>query len=285
VHRGGPHFDRANAIKRRTARFDRPELAEHVDRLVARYTPDFFAASEALGVHDETPLLILGMPRSGTTLVEQIVSRHPAVAAGGELRFWARRGMSSGIAEASYLSAEAGHGLAREYLALLCRIGPQAARVTDKAPFNHLRLGLVHLLLPQARIIHCRRHPVDICLSMYFTFFKERMDFAWAKADLAFAFRHYARLMEHWCAVLPRERFVEVDYEELIAGREAVTRQLVAFAGLDWHDACLSPERNARTVTTASLWQARQPVYSTSVARWRRYEPWLGELRELLPPS
>jgi tetratricopeptide (TPR) repeat protein len=276
------HFDQANAIKRRTARFDGSELAEHVDRLVARYTPDFFAANEALGVGDQTPLLIVGMPRSGTTLVEQILSSHPVVAAGGELRFWIKRGMSSGIAEASYLTAEAGHGLAREYLALLRRIGPQAARVTDKAPFNHIRLGLIHLLLPQARIIHCRRHPVDTCLSMYFTFFKERMDFVWAKADLAFAYRQYARAMEHWRAVLPRESFAEVDYEELIADREAVTRRLIAFSGLDWHDACLSHER---TVRTASMWQARQPVYATSVARWRRYEPWLGELRELLPPT
>jgi tetratricopeptide (TPR) repeat protein len=279
------HFDQANEIKRRTARFDGPELAEHVDRLVARYTPDFFAANKAFGVRDETPLLIVGMPRSGTTLVEQILSSHPAVAAGGELRFWVKRAAPSGIAEATYLTAEAGHGLSREYLALLRRIGPQSVRVTDKQPFNHIRLGLIHLLLPQARIIHCRRHPVDTCLSMYFTYFKGRMDFAWAKADLAFAYRQYARLMEHWRAVLPRESFLEVDYEDLIADREAVTRRLIAFSGLDWHAACLSPERNERTVNTASLWQARQPVYSTSVARWRRYEPWLGELRELLPPT
>jgi hypothetical protein len=91
--------------------------------------------------------------------------------------------------------------------------------------------------------------------------------------------------MDHWRAVLPRESFIEVDYEDLIADREAVTRRLIAFSGLDWDDACLMPERNERTVRTASLWQARQPVYSTSVARWRRYEPWLGELRELLPPT
>jgi hypothetical protein len=151
------------------------------------------------------------------------------------------------------LTAEAGRDLSREYLALLRRIGPQAARVTDKAPFNHVRLGLIHLLLPDARIIHCRRHPVDTCLSMYFTFFSQRMDFAWAKADLAFAYRQYARLMDHWRGVLPRESFIEVDYEELVADREAVTRRLIAFAGLDSNDACLMPERNKRTVRTASL--------------------------------
>jgi Sulfotransferase family/Tetratricopeptide repeat len=278
------HFDQANEIRRRTARFEGRSLAEHVDRLVARYTPDFFAANETFGVRDETPLLIVGMPRSGTTLVEQIVSSHPAVAAGGELRFWIKRATPPGIVEATYLSAEAGHGLSREYLALLRGIGPRAARVTDKAPFNHLRLGLVHLLLPETRIIHCRRHPVDTCLSIYFTLFKGRMDFAGAKADLVFAYRQYARLMEHWRAVFPRERFIELEYEDLIADREAVTRRLIAFTGLDWDDACLMPERNQRAVRTASVWQAREPVYTTSVARWRRYKPWLGELRELLPP-
>ena len=119
------HFDRANEIRRRTAQFEGPGLAEHVDRLVARYTPDFFAAGEAFGVRDETPLLIVGMPRSGTTLVEQIVSSHPAVAAGGELRFWIKRATPPGIAEATHLSAEAGRGLSRDYLALLRGFGPR----------------------------------------------------------------------------------------------------------------------------------------------------------------
>ncbi len=279
------HFDQANEIRRRTARFDGPGLAEHVDRLAARYTADFVAAGDAFGLADETPLLIVGMPRSGTTLVEQIVSSHHRVAAGGELRFWVKRAAPSGIAEATYLSAAAGRGLSGEYLALLRGIGPHAARVTDKTPFNHIRLGLIHLLLPDARIIHCRRHPVDTCLSIYFTLFKGRMDFAGAKGDLVFAYRQYARLMEHWRMVLPPDRLIEVDYEDLIADREAVTRRLIAFAGLDWDDACLMPEQNKRTVRTASVWQARQPVYTTSVARWRRYEPWLGELRELLPQA
>lgn len=164
------------------------------------------------------------------------------------------------------MSAEAGHGLSRDYLALLRGIGTYAARVTDKAPFNHLRLGLVHLLLPEARIINCRRHPVDICLSIYFTLFKGRMDFAGARADLVFACRQYARLMEHWRAVLPPDRLIDVDYEKLIADREAATRRLIAFAGLDGDDACLSPERNKRALRTASVWQARQPVYHLGCA-------------------
>jgi hypothetical protein len=165
----------------------------------------------------------------------------------------------------------------------LRRIGPSAARVTDKQTFNFQQLGLIHLLLPKAQIIHCQRHPVDTCLSMYFTYFKGRMPFVSDKADLAFAYRQYAKIMDHWRIVLPSERFLEIDYEELVSNREVVTRRLIAFCGLDWHDACLQPERNERTVTTASLWQARQPIFTSSVERWRRYEPWLGELRQVLP--
>ena len=163
------------------------------------------------------------------------------------------------------------------------RIGPGAARITDKLPFNVLCLGLIHLLLPGARIIQCRRHPVDTCLSIYFTHFKQVIGFATDKADLAAAYQQYARLMDHWRMVLPPARFLEVDYEALIADREAVTRRLIAFTGLDWDDSCLQPERNQHAVVTASRWQARQPVYATSVGRWRHYEPWLGELRRLLP--
>ncbi len=277
------HFDLANRIRSRSAKFDQAAFSADIDRLVRRFTRDFFAANTALGRDDEAPLLIVGLPRSGTTLVEQIISSHPRVAAGGELPFWIKRASSRGIAEATYLSAPAAHDLAGEYLALLRRIGPGAARITDKLPFNVLCLGLIHLLLPGARIIQCRRHPVDTCLSIYFTHFKQVIGFATDKADLAAAYQQYARLMDHWRMVLPPGRFLEVDYEALIADREAVTRRLIAFTGLDWDDSCLQPERNQHAVVTASRWQARQPVYATSVGRWRHYEPWLGELRRLLP--
>jgi tetratricopeptide (TPR) repeat protein len=279
------HFDMANSIRRRNARFDRQGLAETVERLIDRYTVAFFIANRGFGLVDETPLLIVGMPRSGTTLLEQIVSSHPAVAAGEELFFWSSRANSRGIAEATALSPDAGRAAAADYISLLRRIGPSAARVTDKQTFNFQQLGLIHLVLPKARIVHCRRHPVDTCLSMYFTYFKGRMPFVSDKANLAFAYRQYARIMDHWRTVLPPDRFLEIDYEKLVGDREGVTRQLIAFCGLDWHDACLQPERNERAVTTASLWQARQPIFASSVERWRRYEPWLGELRSLLPAA
>ena len=180
----------------------------------------------------------------------------------------------------SRLEAEKVAEAAEDYLALLRKIGPNALRVTDKALTNYERLGTIHLALPQARIIHCRRHPVDTCLSIYFSNIRGRH--AWDRSDLVFWYRQYERMMEHWRRVLPPERFTEVQYETLVADREAESRRLISFLGLEWDDACLAPERNARAVKTASIWQVRQPVYKTSVERWRRYEPWLGELRELL---
>jgi tetratricopeptide (TPR) repeat protein len=279
------HFDMGNSIRSRNARFDPAALTEVIDRLIGRFTSAFFAAGAQFRLEDETPLLIVGMPRSGTTLVEQILSSHPEIAAGEELFFWFNRASPRGIAEATSLTPQSGRGLAAEYLSLLRRIGPSAARVTDKQTFNFQQLGLIHLLLPKARIIHCRRHPIDTCLSMYFTHFKGRIPFVSNKADLAFAYQQYARIMDHWRTVLPSDRFVEIDYAKLVADREAVTRQLIAFSGLDWHAACLQPERNERTVTTASVWQARQPVFATSLERWRRYEPWIGEFRRLVPAA
>jgi tetratricopeptide (TPR) repeat protein len=275
------HFDIANSLRGRNARLDRAAFAGHISRLLDRFTSDFFAANAVFGLEDETPLLIVGMPRSGTTLVEQIVSSHPAIAAGGELFYWFNRARLRGIAEATVLTPASGRRLAAEYLSLLHQIGPSAARVTDKQTFNFQQLGLIHLLLPKARIVHCRRHPIDTCLSMYFTHFKGKIEFVSNKADLAFAYQQYARMMEHWRRVLPSDCFLEVDYEELVADREVVTRRLIASCGLDWHDACLQPEHNERRVNTASVWQARQPVYSTSIERWRKYEPWIGDLCQL----
>jgi tetratricopeptide (TPR) repeat protein len=275
------HFDAGNHIRNLNARFDQPAFTDYVDRIAERFTPEFFAERAELGTIDERPLLIVGMPRSGTTLVEQIVSSHPEIAAGEELVYWTSLTVPPETADAGDFTAESARALTAAYLGVLRRISGTASRVTDKMPFNFLRLGLIHLLLPNARIIHCRRNPIDTCLSIYSNLFDGKMDFAASKAALALYYRQYARLMDHWRAVLPPDRFTEVQYETLIANRETETRRLIAFAGLDWDNACLRPEHNERTVKTASVWQARQPVYASSVERWRRYQPWLGELAAL----
>ncbi|MGH7154763.1 MAG: sulfotransferase, partial [Acetobacteraceae bacterium] len=267
------HFDQGNTLERRKLSFDRAALAEAVDQAIATFTPASFTRHAGSRVSSELPLFVLGMPRSGTTLVEQIVSAHPAVAAGGELTFWTDHDAGA--------TPAAGPRLGMEYLALLRRIAPDATRVTDKNPFNFLHLGMIHLALPGARVIHCRRDPIDTCLSIYFTRFATPQPFAYDRADLVFYYRQYARLMAHWRAVLPGERFLEIDYEALTEDRDSLTRRMIGFCGLPWDDACMAPESNRRPVRTASIWQARQAVYRTSVARWRRYEAWLGELQEL----
>jgi tetratricopeptide (TPR) repeat protein len=275
------HFDAANGIEKGLCEYDREQLAAWVDLLIARCTPGYFRR-HASSVADETPVFIVGMPRSGTTLVEQILSSHPLIAAGGEIEFWVRRGPGWEHCGREGLDPAAIRTLADDYRAQLTRIAPTATRVTDKLPHNFMWIGLIHLVFPNARIIHCRRHPVDTCLSIYFTYFARRMGYASDRSNLVFEYRQYQRLMQHWRAVLPQTRFFEVDYERLVADRETWTRKLVDFCGLEWDDACLHHEDNRNVVATASLWQARQPVYRSSVERWRRYEPWLGELQQLL---
>ncbi len=284
------HYDAGNQLRAMSERLDRAGLVAQIDSTIALFSAEAleraaqsFPRPQRPG--DDMPVFVAGMVRSGTTLIEQILSSHPAVAAGGELSFWhdvvsGWRISTLGAREASMLAKAAG-----DYRDLLRRIGPEALRVTDKAPANVELLGVIALAFPNARIIHCRRRPIDTCLSIYFTNFLERREWAWNRGDLVFFYRQYERLMDHWRRALPSNRLTEVEYETLIANPEAETRRLIAFCGLDWDDACLAPDRNQRVVKTWSMWQARQPVYKTSVERWRRYEPWLGELRALLPAA
>jgi tetratricopeptide (TPR) repeat protein len=276
------HFDAANRTRQTIAPFDRSAFARSIDGLIARFTRDFFAENAALGSDDETPVFVLGMPRSGTTLIERVLSGHPHVGGGGERSFWNQNAPAWVGASTERLPARANE-LRGNYLRLLRGIAPDALRVTDKMPFNFLWVGLVHALLPRARIVHCRRNPVDTCLSIYSTYFAEHWGFTSDRGDLAAYYRQYLRLTDHWRAVLPADRMIDVDYEEAIASPEETARRLIAFCGLEWDPACLSPDRNVDAVRTASRWQARQPIYRTSIERWRNYEPWLGELRGLLP--
>ena len=276
------HFDAADAVRRGSASFDPAAFSIEIDRLIAGCTPELIARAPELGSCDLTPMLIVGMPRSGTTLVEQIVSMHPEVGAGGELNFWNERGAAwhrSGAAgnERLFLAKAA-----KDYLGVLHAIAPTAARVTDKMPFNFLWAGLIHVAFPRSIIIHCRRAAVDTALSIHQTHFHPRLAFPTGGAELVAYFRSYQRIIDHWRNVLPADRFIEVDYEDLTRAPEPVIRRIIAACGLAWHDACLRPECNPRAVNTPSKWQTRQPIYRTSVARWRRYEPWLGPLRALV---
>jgi tetratricopeptide (TPR) repeat protein len=276
------HFDAADGVRRASVPFDSAAFSIEIDRLITRCTPEWIARARELGSCDARPVLIIGMPRSGTTLVEQIASMHPQIGAGGELNFWNERGAEwhgSGAAgnEKPFLAKAA-----VDYLRVLHAIAPKAARLTDKMPFNFLWAGLIHLAFPRAIIIHCRRAAIDTALSIHQTHFHPGLAFPTGGAELVAYFRCYQRLMNHWRSVLPTDRFIEVDYEELTRAPEPAIRRIIAACGLAWHDACLRPESNPRAVKTPSKWQTRQSIYRTSVARWRRYEPWLGPLRALV---
>ena len=279
------HIAKANAIKSALAPLDRQALERRVNGLISLYTQEFLNARVQDGDPSELPVLVLGMPRSGTTLVEQILASHGAVHGGDELQFWFQRdALLTGLnTEQAFRDHQS--GAARGYLDLLRKLGPNAQRVTDKNPFNFFSLGFIHMTLPRATLFHCRRHPVDTCLSITSTYFRARQDFSTDPDDLVFYYRQYERLMAHWRTVIPPSRLVDIDYESLIADPEPVARGMIAALGLDWDPACLRPECNPRPVRTSSKWQVRQPIHASAAGRWRRYEPWLGPLRELAPPD
>lgn len=279
-------FDRANELAfhyfNEGRRVDHAVSRTTNDCLMDLYSREFVAEHSEQGSTSETPILIVGMIRSGTTLTDQIVSSHPMVNSAGEQPFWKLDGTrvthswhTKGICltDIQYL--------AKNYLTVLNAVGGDAPRVTDKQPLNYELLGLIHIVFPKAKIIHIRRNPVDTCLSIYSTHFGGGPNFAYRQQNIVFHYREYLRLMEHWRQVLPANSLFEIDYEELVADKEGVTRQVIAFCGLPWDDACLHHDEKKSSVTTPSRWQARQPVYTSSVQKWRHYEPWLGELLDL----
>jgi len=280
----------ANELAVPEAWFDAKIWTAYVDRVVATFTPDFFARRKAFGSPSRRSIFIFGMPRSGTTLTEQIVASHPLVAAGGELGtvadlvagLPARLKSESRFPEcATEITEETAGRLAADYLAALDKVDADAQRVTDKMPLNFQNLGLIALMFPQATFIHCRRDPLDTCLSCYFQKFGRGLDFSYSFENLGAYYRGYRRLMAHWREALP-VAVLEVGYEDMVADQEGTSQRIIAHCGLEWDDRCLAFHKTERAVRTASVWQVRQPVYKTAVKRWQRYEPFLGPLRAAL---
>jgi Flp pilus assembly protein TadD len=261
-----------------------------VDALVKVLTKGFFRSAPRLEASSERPIFIVGMPRSGTTLTEQVLATHPRVAAGGEL---------AALPTASYrvqelsgeqlaypygltsMSAASLEKLAGAYLEQLQKIDTDDRKVTDKLPFNFMHLGIVALMFPNAKVVHCRRAPMDNCMSCYFTSFAEEVQFANDLGTLGRYYADYHRLMQHWQDVLPLNVYT-LQYEDLVANTEATMRDLLAYCGLEWEPACLKFYDTARGIRTPSRWQVRQPIYRNSVARWRNYEAHLAPLERAL---
>ena len=256
-----------------------------MDALAQAFDPSVFARAQA-GYDDERPIFILGLPRSGTTLVDRILSSHSAVTSLGERSDFAlslvRQAGSGAKADLIRRSTTLDFAaLGRAYCDAIGAGQGEATRLIDKTPVNFLYLGLIALALPQARIVHLRRDPMDVCYAMYKTLFRMAYPFSYDLTDLGRYYLAYEKLMAHWRAVLPG-RFLDVDYEALVADQEAVSRRLVAHCGLDWQEACLSFERNASPSLTASAAQARQPIYRSSVGLWKRYARDLAPLADVL---
>lgn len=289
------HYSKAKALDDRGEAFDPDAHDGFIDRLIETFSADFFARRQSMGTVSDHPLFIVGMPRSGTTLIEQIVSSHPAVYGAGELdnigAIVASIGKKyDGIAAwpecARNLDAIGAITLAENYIeavqAKAVRTGDGKTRhATDKMPFNYLHLGVIALLFPNTRIVHCRRNAMDNCLSCYFQYFTSVMNFTGNLENLGRYYRSYQRLMEHWQQVLPVP-MLTLDYEETVADAEAASRRLIDFLGLEWDDACLGFQDSARPVKTASVWQVRQPIYTTSVGRAQAYAECLSPLRTAL---
>ena len=278
-------FDAAEAARAPRLVFDLAKFRHRIDATIELFTAERLARAADVGSHDETPVMIVGMPRSGTTLLEQSISSHPDVTGAGELTFWTERQRLMEEASTAGFEAPFIGKAASDYLAFIRRLGPTAARITDKMPFNFLRAGLIHLAFPRATIIHCRRRPIDTALSIHQTWFDEGINMPTGGEALVGYYRAYEKLMAHWSRVLPPNRFIEVDYEALVGNPEPQVRRLISAIGLTWNDACLHPERNGRIVKTASRWQARQPIHGASVDRWLPYEPYLGSLAALVRDS
>jgi tetratricopeptide (TPR) repeat protein len=271
------------ALAAMNCQFDTEALRSHIHATIARFTPEFFAACDHSGNSSDLPVFIVGMPRSGTSLVEQIAASHSQVFGAGELTDIGE--LAARLRDASPRTDwDAAHlkALSDDYLIRLRQLGGDARRVIDKNPDNVFHLGLIALLFPSARIIFCRRDPRDVALSCLFQKFTSRQ--AAFSYDLADCGRRYAltdALTARWHRVLPL-RWIEIDYETLVADLEGESRRLIAFLGLEWEPACLEFHHTERIVTTASGWQVRQPLYHRSVARWRNYERHLGPLLETL---
>jgi tetratricopeptide (TPR) repeat protein len=281
------NFQRAHELRRRYGPVhDRQGWTRHVDRLIEGHGRDWIdrwrtEASSPL------PVFIVGMPRSGTSLAEQILASHPAVFGAGELPFWTGRNWP----------ASTGDGLdadscalpladwAADYLRRLEAMAPEALRIVDKMPANFLCLGLIHAALPKARFIHMLRDPIDTCLSVYFQHFRTGHTYADDLEDLAHYYREYLRVMRHWRSAIPPEEILDVPYEALVDDQEAWSRKMLQFVGLPWDERCLDFHRTRRGVMTASKWQVRQKMNRGSVGRWRNYEKFLGPLAGLTQHS
>jgi tetratricopeptide (TPR) repeat protein len=279
------HYAQGNAIH--PSDFNVKHNENHTQLIQKTYSANFLSSAPRATHGSQRPVFIVGMPRSGTSLVEQILASHSAIAGGGEQK--GIKQIVDGIP--TILGNQAGYPqcvdqlteahlntFADRYLQQLTQLSADAVRVTDKMPHNFQHLGLIALLFPQARIIHCVRNPLDTCLSCFFQNFGDRHDYSFNLEHLAIHYRQYQQMMAHWKKVL-NIPIMEVVYEEHVAEPERFARSLIEFCGLEWEAECLRFHESKRVVHTSSYEQVRRPIYTDSVQRWKHYEGHLEQLK------
>lgn len=283
-----PHLDAGNRLKRSLISYDADAEEKRIADIIAAFPPSRMQTPPESELGDMA-VFIVGMPRSGTTLVEQILASHPFIHGAGEvsnLEVVVRQRSAALRREFPDYVATLSPGdfcaIGREYLSLMGPLPGRTKRYVDKMPTNRLYAGLIRLALPNARIIHCRRDPLDTCLSCYSKLFTAGQPYSYDLAELGRYYRDYERLMAHWRAVLPKDNFLEINYEDVVGNLEDTARKLIAFCGLDWSPSCLQFHETVRTVRTASMTQVRQPLYKSSIGRWQQFSAELGPLFDVL---
>lgn len=278
------HFRSGNDLRR--AGFDPDAHTRYVDAIVETFGAGRFPALHRAGNDNDRPVFIVGMPRSGTSLVEQILAAHPRVHGGGELAAIGEIAQRLGAGSAQYpatlrdAAADVLSSYAADYLAKIAALDPAAPRVTDKMPLNFLHVGLIALLFPRGRVIHVHREPLDTGLSCYFqNFIDPALAFTFDLGHIGRYLADYERLMHHWDTLAPL-RMLHVSYESLVAEPRATSEKMVAFLDLAWTDACLAFHASGRFVNTASYSQVRRPVYTAAIARHRHYDRYLQPMRD-----
>ncbi|HTZ02684.1 MAG TPA: tetratricopeptide repeat protein [Xanthobacteraceae bacterium] len=281
------HFLAGNAAKRATIQYDEASVFDLFDRIESVFTRELIAAKAGGGDPSAMPIFVMGMPRSGTTLVEQIIASHPMVHGAGELQTFndvilTVRGKDGNALRypdfVPALDAQALRQIGTRYVAEVRKLAPSGERVTDKMPSNYYFAGLIHLALPNAKIIRSIRNPVDTCISCFSKLFTAEQNHTYDLAEIGRYYRRYEQLMAHWQRVLPAQSILDIRYEDVVADLEGQARRIIAHCGLPWDDRCLSFHETERPVRTASATQVRQPIYKTAVGRWRVYQEQLGPL-------
>jgi len=277
------NYKRANELLKTLAVEYQPDVATRfADEMIRVYTREALSNVTSGASTSVKPVFVVGMPRSGTSLVEQIIASHPAAVGAGELEFWSDAVRKhDALIGRELLGEPLRKELAEGYLRALALHSLDALRVVDKATINSAVLGVIHSVFPKARIIYMSRDPIDTCLSCYFQQFSPTLNFTMDLSDLAHYYREHWRLMAHWRSVLPPGTILDVPYAGLVTDQEAWTRRILDFIGLEWDQRCLDFHSTQRAVVTASWWQVRQRIYTDSVQRWRNYRKFIGPLLDL----